>query len=145
MLMPARRRRQPEKAIQAHIVRLLRHVGCAVYILGTHRRRGDYQGTMQSPGLPDLLAFLPRHLGVLFVEVKAPGGRLRPEQADFKALAEGVMGAAGGCYYVTGGLSEAAVFLMTLGLLKPEQIAHYHHTFRQDERGGGHVQTPTPE
>jgi hypothetical protein len=133
MLMPLRHRRQPEKVIQAHIVRLLRHVGCAVYVLGTRRRRGDYHGTMQSPGLPDLIAFLPRHLGVVFVEVKAPGGRLRPEQAEFKALAEGVMGACGGCYYLTGGLSEAAVFLMTLGLVKPEQIAHYHHTFTQTE------------
>lgn len=78
-------RRQPERAIQAHVVRLLRHVGCTVWVLGTTRRRGDYHGTMQTAGLPDVIAFLPRAGGVLFVEVKAPGGRLRPEQAQFRA------------------------------------------------------------
>jgi hypothetical protein len=27
--------------------------------MGTTRRRGDYPGTMQTPGIPDLMAFLP--------------------------------------------------------------------------------------
>jgi hypothetical protein len=51
--------RVSERAEQSHIVQLLRTVGGQVYVLGTTRRRGDYAGTMQTPGLPDLLAFLP--------------------------------------------------------------------------------------
>ena len=73
-------RRQPEGHAQRAIVQLLSHVGCLVWTLGTTRRRGDYHGTCQSPGLPDLIAHLPNGGGVLFVEVKAKGGRLRPSR-----------------------------------------------------------------
>jgi hypothetical protein len=45
-------RRQPEKAEQAGIVKLVRALGGRVYVLGTRRKRGDFQGTMQTPGLP---------------------------------------------------------------------------------------------
>jgi hypothetical protein len=119
-------RRQPERAIQAHVVRLLRHVGADVYVLGTTRRRGDYHGTMQTPGLPDLIAFLPRALGVLFVEVKAPGGTLRPEQAAFRASCMALVSSQ--VYHVTGGLDAVMLRLMQLGLLKADQVAHYHTT-----------------
>jgi len=79
----------PEKRVQADIVHLLRTVGATVYVLGGHRRTGDYHGTMQTPGLPDVIAFIPIRHGdgrtkiMLCVEVKAAGGRLRPEQVAF--------------------------------------------------------------
>jgi len=126
-------RRQPERAIQAHIVRLLCHVGCEVYVLGTTRQRGDYMGTMQTPGLPDLIAFLPRAMGVLFVEVKAPGGRLRPEQAEFRDLVLACREAHLGVHYATGGLDAVILLLMQLGLLKPDQVASYHTTLAPPE------------
>ena len=47
-----------EKEIQADIVKLLETVGAAVYKIGTKRKKGDHQGTMQTPGIPDLLAFV---------------------------------------------------------------------------------------
>jgi hypothetical protein len=125
-------RRHPERVIQAHIVRLLHHVGCQVYTLGTTRRRGDYQGTMQTPGLPDVLAFLPRALGVLFVEVKAPKGRLRPEQALFRELCMALV--ASQVYHVTGGLDAVMLRLMQVGLLKPDQVAFYHTTLTPAQR-----------
>lgn len=109
-------RRQPERAIQSRIVALLRSVGCAVWVLGTTRRRGDYQGTMQTPGLPDVLAFLPRSQGVLFVEAKAPGGRLRPAQADFRACCLPLV--TDRVYHVTGGLEAVVAKLATLGILR---------------------------
>jgi hypothetical protein len=89
------RRRQPEKAEQAAIVRLLRLVGAEVWVLGTRRPRGDYPGTRQSPGLPDLIASLPTRDGRrrrLEVEVKVPGGRLSPAQRRYRehALASGI-------------------------------------------------------
>ena len=44
---------------------------------------------MQSPGLPDILAFLPRGGGLLVVEAKAPRGRLTEEQREFRAACQG--------------------------------------------------------
>lgn len=109
----------PEKVEQAHIVRLLRSLGGQVYVLGTHRRRGDHPGTMQTPGLPDLIAFLPRIPGVLCVEVKSARGRLRPEQAAFRAscLAIGPP-----VYHVVGGLNAVLAQLVALGLLRADQV-----------------------
>ena len=51
---------QLEKSIQSDIVKLLETVGAAVYKIGTTRKRGDHQGTMQTPGIPDLCAFVSR-------------------------------------------------------------------------------------
>ena len=74
------------------MIKLLRSVGGQVYVMGTTRRRGDWPGTMQTPGIPDLMAFMPSrplvgiaHPILLFVECKADGGRIRPEQAEFRA------------------------------------------------------------
>ena len=52
-----------EKEIQADIVKLLETVGAAVYRIGTTRKRGDHQGTMQTAGIPDLVAFVPFYPG----------------------------------------------------------------------------------
>ena len=47
-----------EKEIQSDVVKLLETVGAAVYKIGTTRKKGDHQGTMQTPGIPDLCAFV---------------------------------------------------------------------------------------
>lgn len=80
--------RVSERSEQAAIVKFLRLLGASVYVLGTTRRKGDYAGTMQSPGLPDVIAFMPlrKHVGkrrLVMIECKRKGGRLRPEQKVF--------------------------------------------------------------
>lgn len=83
--------RRLEKAEQADTIRLLSSMGAVVYVLGTRRRQGDYPGTCQSPGLPDVLCFLREPGGLrrlLMLELKAKGGKLRPEQQTFRELCQ---------------------------------------------------------
>lgn len=120
-----RRPRVPEKTEQAHIVQLLRSVGARVWVLGTRRRRGDYPGTMQTPGVPDLVAFVlvrdrPKPRRLLWVEVKAEGGYLRPEQAEFASLCD-----AAGVAHVVGGLDAVLARLVSWGVVRADGIAHY--------------------
>lgn len=131
-----RRERVPEKAEQAHIVQLLRSIGAAVYAIGTHRRRGDYQGTMQSPGIPDLMAFLPawdrarpsRRI-FLFIECKARGGRLRAEQQVFRdqCLDADVC-------HIVGGLDDVIAWLTERGYVNANQFPHYRQPNATQER-----------
>jgi hypothetical protein len=74
-----------EKQEQAAIVQLLKNIGAKVYVLGTRRPAGDHQGTRQTPGIPDVFAFLPRreNYQALWIEVKRVGGRASTAQADF--------------------------------------------------------------
>lgn len=87
-----------ERVEQAHIVQLARTLGARVYVLGTVRRKGDYQGTMQTPGVPDLWMMWPacqrrepegydRLLSGcgLWWEVKRMGGTRSPAQRAFGA------------------------------------------------------------
>lgn len=117
----------PEKSVQAQGVKLLRGIGGKVYELGTHRRRGDYQGTLQSPGWPDVAAFLPTRLiaGVvrpvfLFWEAKAAGGRLRPEQAEFRALCQDAL-----VEHVVGDLDALIAWLVARTYVKADQFPTY--------------------
>lgn len=110
-----------EKHEQADIVRLLRSLGWAVYVLGTRRRTGDYQGTMQSPGIPDLEAFSPPpKRAMLKIEVKAKGGRLRPEQAVYQDLCRDADIA-----HLVGGVDEAVSWLIANGFLDAQNVAWY--------------------
>ena len=117
------KRRQPERAIQAQIVHLLKSLGARVYVLGTTRRKGDYQGTMMTAGLPDLMAFLPhgRVSGdgwiLLIVEVKAPKGRMSKPQRDFRenCLCAGVE-------HIAGGLDEVFSWLIQNKYLRQDQV-----------------------
>lgn len=61
--------------------------GAIVYTLGTTRRKGDYQGTNQTPGLCDLIVFLPDgpNRRLLMIEVKSARGKLSPAQLVFRA------------------------------------------------------------
>ena len=125
--------RVPEKVVQQQIVRALTAVGGRVYVLGTRRPTGDYQGTRQTPGLPDVLAFLPPQAGrplitqtmLLMVEVKDAGGRLRPEQAIFRDLCRQADVA-----HVTGGLDDVLAWLMDRGYLKREGVPWYRQEGR---------------
>jgi len=112
-------RRQPERAEQQAIVRLLRTLGCAVYVLGTTRPRGDYGGTCQTPGMPDLYVFLP-HGAALWIEVKAPKGRPRPEQLTFR---EHCLGR--GHHHIMGGLDAVIAWLIEHHYLTAQQVPHY--------------------
>lgn len=137
-IWPGRQRRATarvsEKVEQSHIVQLLRSFGCTAYVMGTHRRRGDYQGTMQTAGLPDLLAFLPARIGgvatvaprMVFVECKADGGSLRPEQVAFRQQAIDA-----GIPHVVGGLDEVIAWFVDQGYARATQFSHY----RQPDRG----------
>ena len=117
--------RQPERAIQAAGVKLLRSLGADVWVTGTTRARGDYQGTRMTPGLPDCIAFL-RRLGeakqhLLIWEAKAPKGRLRPEQAKFAACCFFA-----GVAHVTGDLDALMQWLIAHGYLRADQVSHEH-------------------
>lgn len=129
-MAPRQRRppRVPEKVVQAHIVKALVSVGGVVHVLGTRRPRGDYHGTRQTPGLPDVHAFLPPaplnpHSATwreLWVEVKAKGGQLSPEQVAFRdhCLLSGVA-------HVSGDLDALLEWLIVAGYLKPSMVPHY--------------------
>lgn len=115
--------RVPEKAVQLHIVRFLRSLRATVYVLGTHRRGGDFQGTMQTPGVPDLIAFVPLVDGSLFqvyIECKAAGGRLRPEQQVFRDLCEKA-----GVDHIVGDLDTVIAWAIRNGLARAQQFPHY--------------------
>lgn len=117
---------QREKTEQAHVVKLYRSIGAAVYIMGTRRRAGDFQGTMQTPGIPDLMLFLPPVPGktmepaLLFHEVKAARGRLSAEQKAFRDACR-----AAGVFHVVGGLDAAIEFLVRTGRARTESFPHY--------------------
>ena len=111
--------RVPERVVQQQIVHLLRSLGAQVWVLGTTRRRGDYHGTMQTPGICDVVAFVPR-AGLLMVECKAKGGRLRPEQSHFRACCR-----EHGVAHVVGGVDEVVAWLVGQGILRADAVAHY--------------------
>jgi hypothetical protein len=116
----------PERAVQSQIVQLLRSLGASVYVLGTRRPRGDYQGTAQTPGIGDLFVILPEPkladgsaTGV-WIECKATGGRLRPEQAEFQQHCR-----AARIPHIVGGVEEVLEFLVTGGWISAANLPHY--------------------
>lgn len=122
--------RQPrvsEKTEQAHGVQLLRSIGAMVYVSGGHRKRGDHQGTMQTPGIPDVEAFLPvRGLNqrgqLLKWECKAVGGRVRPEQAEYAAHC-----AVANVAHVIGPFDTLIRWLTDHHYVKTDQFPTYRH------------------
>lgn len=88
-----------EKAVQHQVRRLLEAHGAAIY------DTSQPFAAKITPGVPDLIAFLPR-CGLVFVEVKAPGGRATPAQLEFRerCLAAGV-------HHVLGGVEAVRTFL----------------------------------
>lgn len=132
--------RQRERGEQAGIVQLLRALGAQVYVSGTTRRAGDFHGTMQTPGIPDIEAFVPhphRHghqapgYALVKIEVKAKGGRLRPAQAVYRNMCEFA-----GVAHVVGGLDDVIAWLLANGYLKATQVPHYRVPAKPVEAGG---------
>lgn len=119
----AKKLRVSEKTEQAHGVQLLRSLGAKVYVLGGHRRAGDYQGTMQTEGLPDVEVFLPMRVGrrvFLKWECKAVGGRLRPEQREYQELC-----LVADVYHVVGPFDALIAWLAEYGYVKADNFPHY--------------------
>lgn len=90
---------RPEAAALIEVLRALRHHPAVAW---AHRQNSGAFTTSEGqfvrfgwPGCSDLIGQL-RDGRLLAVEVKAPAGRLRPEQADFLALVND----AGGCAFV---------------------------------------------
>lgn len=135
------RRAQPEKHEQAQIVRLLRTLSAHLWVTGVPRRRGDFQGAMRTPGLPDVFAFVPvrqrcvQTWHFVAIEVKAHGGRLRPEQATFQACCR-----LAGVAHVVGGLDAVMAWLVSIGALRADGVPHYRRgamTAGADTDGAG--------
>lgn len=116
-----------EKTEQANSVKTLYSVGCPrVYVLGTRRKKTDTDhGTHQTPGISDIIAFLPRALGVLFHEVKAKGGRMSDPQIELRDLVELCTAAGLGIYHCVGTYDDLIAWLIGFGLLKSDQVPHY--------------------
>lgn len=121
--------RIPEKVVQSNIINLVRSIGGHPFVLGTVRPKGDSHGTRQTPGIPDVWVFLPAPAlrpsappSSLWIEVKAVGGRMRPEQVEFKALCRRV-----GIAHVHGGLDDVIAFLVDGGWLSAANLPHYRH------------------
>jgi hypothetical protein len=129
-----------EKVIQSQIVQALRTVGAAVYVLGRPpRHESARMGTGQTPGIPDLYVLLPDSpwhrtpegggfatygskaqtcAHGLWIECKAAGGRLRPQQAEFERLCGGA-----GIPHLVGDLDVVLAYLAQHGYIK--ERAHY--------------------
>lgn len=124
-----------EKTVQRDVVQLLRAIGAQVWELGHKRSKGrncphckqfvpnhDFS-TRQTPGIPDVFAFVPfqKTNWPLWVECKANGGRLSPEQSQFSlycAMSDQT-------WYVAGGLDDVIGFLLKKGVIHQGQVAHY--------------------
>jgi hypothetical protein len=117
--------RRLEKHEQDGTVKLLTMLGADVYVLGTRRPRGrpcpkcgsfvaEHAGTCQTPGISDLVVFLPGRVPrrVCFVEQKREGGRLSPEQETFRALVGSSTAS-----YVAGTLDDVIAWLTQQGYL----------------------------
>jgi hypothetical protein len=117
--------RRLEKHEQAGTVKLLTMLGADVYVLGTRRPRGgpcpkcgsfvaEHAGTCQTPGIADLVVFLPGPIPrrVCFVEQKAAGGRLSPEQETFRSLVGSSTAS-----YIAGTLDDVIAWLTHEGYL----------------------------
>jgi hypothetical protein len=115
-----------EKSEQAGTVKLLTLLGADVYVIGTTRPRGrpcpccgtfvaEHQGTCQTPGMADLVVFLPGPLPrrVCFIEQKRHGGILSEPQQRFRDLASDST-----ALYVAGTLDDVMLWLNNGGYLK---------------------------
>lgn len=127
---PRRNNSPLEKDEQLGIRKLMLQIGAREYVLGTKRRKTDFHGTMQTPGIADLQFFLPerRPTFVLyrsrrFVVVEAKrekGSRFSPEQIEYRDLC-----AAAGIDYIGGCLNDVIAWLVAETYLDPKNLPHY--------------------
>jgi hypothetical protein len=122
--------RRLEKHEQAGTVKLLTALGANVYVLGTRRPRGrpcpkcgsfvaEHAGTCQTPGIADLVCFLPGPIPrrVCFFELKSEGGRFSSEQKQFRELVESSTAS-----YVAGTLDEVIAWLKHEGYFERRAV-----------------------
>jgi hypothetical protein len=117
-----------EKDEQFAIRKLMLSLGAREYVLGTKRKRTDYHGTMQTPGIADLQFFLPeRRLGHAntrrFVVVEAKrerGSRFSSEQIEYRGLC-----LAAGVDYIGGCLNDVMAWLIDEGYIDAKNLPHY--------------------
>lgn len=93
-----------EADVQREVVSLYHLAGCAVLSLSQGR------ATRQTEGTPDL--FVTGHNYVWWHEVKTPKGKLRPEQAAWKVIADQTP-----CPVIVGGVDAAMQQLEQVGLI----------------------------
>lgn len=133
---PYRAPRPLEKHVQGSILSLLLTIGAEPITLGRPglRRRLCPKckepvhmdpGTRQTPGVPDLQAFLPprgpdARRQFVVIEVKRPGEKLRPEQDAYRQLCE-----AAGVAHIWGDLDDVIAWLLAHNYLNPSQVPHY--------------------
>ena len=125
--------RQPERAEQEAVKRLLLTIGAKFWVAGTVRKKGDHPGTMQTPGLADMpLVFLPIKNSVrqlVVIEVKSPkaaktkSGGLRPEQRELQVCCWEA-----GVPYIHGDLDAVIAWLVEHEYVKASQFPHYRVT-----------------
>lgn len=80
-----RRKVGPEHRIQNDIIRALRFNRCWVDRANSgmiKTEKGNYFKGMQ-PGTPDLIGYRFKDRQIFFIEVKAPKGRIRPDQLAY--------------------------------------------------------------
>lgn len=96
-----------ESQVQRDVKRAYEKAGCFVAVFSQGRK------TRQTPGIPDLLIFVPGRFLPWWHETKAPGGKQSPAQVTWQARCETV-----GMSYVLGGLPEALAHLKLVGLMR---------------------------
>lgn len=127
-----------EKHEQQDGVRLLESLGARVFVSGTVRRKGDHPGTMQTPGIPDVEAFLPppryqsqpRPASRVLVkwEAKSPvraraaRGGLSTAQLEYRDLCRHA-----GVHHITGDLTALLTWLVREGYLRADQVPAHRH------------------
>lgn len=119
-----------EKTEQASIINLVAQIGGVVYTLGSRRAqycgvcgsRTTDQGTRQTPGISDLLVYLPpappRRVGrapwvPVWVEVKGKGGTLTAEQVAFRDITTRA-----GVAHLVGGVDAVVEWLAAGGWIR---------------------------
>lgn len=148
-------RKPLERDIQRQVKHLFTLVGCEVYDTSQGWRK-EPGGTRMTPGLADLLVFLPENVpveyifeqvpvlasrGVGFFEVKTPDGlKLHHRNLakwEKRAVAQdrfGTLCRERGVPYAIGGMEQAWAFLASVGLARREQsatgaVTHVNHGY----------------
>lgn len=106
-----------EKIEQASILKVLAAIGAQVWTTGTRRPRGESQSTRMTPGLPDLIAFLPARGDqaprLVCIEVKRTGRTMSPDQQRFRGCCE-----AASVAHVAGDAATVVEWLEAAGYLR---------------------------
>lgn len=141
-----------ERDVQRQVMHLLALAGCETFST-SQGFRADPGGTRMTPGLADLLVFLPEHLYlgrtpftvlIGFIEVKTEEGlkdhQRRLARRERRAVAQdrfGQLCRARGIPYAIGGVEATWAFLASVGLAERERaphIAHVNHGYRLTPR-----------